>query len=186
MNWDWKTPEHKRILELVELGFTIVFVALLIVFKGGTASHVIEITPTGAPQAVNISSSPSATLPPPVDKVVLHATAIDYNGEKILPSNTAKLPDAVRFESFDYDATLGKELDIESTCNDAYYTVLIFSDSTNYKTNPAAAKVNSGHECPANHTVSAKLNLADFNLASGKYYFFLADQGSSGTWYNPR
>ncbi|MFA6407207.1 MAG: hypothetical protein WCV80_00685 [Candidatus Paceibacterota bacterium] len=180
-------PNIKRIWELVGLAFAIMFVVLLIVFRRelSGAPRVVDIGP--APEVKQeIMTNPSLTSLPPPEKEAVHASTIDYKGEKILPNNTEKLPEATRFESFSYDPAVGKEVNFTSTCNDVYYSVLIFSGLDDYKKNPGAAKVNNSFACPTNRIAVIKFNIADFNLPIGRYYVFIADQGKSGTWYNPR
>lgn len=100
------------------------------------------------------------------------------------PQNTFASPD--HFKTFDYDATAGKQIIISGTCTDLYYTILVFTVNNDYRTNPRAAAVNRAFACPATRMFSTELNLADSNLTTGAYYLFVADQGKTGSWYNPR
>ncbi|HEX8993683.1 MAG TPA: hypothetical protein VF803_00330, partial [Candidatus Paceibacterota bacterium] len=90
------------------------------------------------------------------------------------------------FHVFSYDSALGKVIDLSGACTDTYYALLVFSASDDYRTSPAKARVNQAHVCPAGGAFSLSVNLQNFNLQSGSYYLFIADQGKTGTWYNPR
>ncbi len=123
----------------------------------------------------------------PVDSFVVENQEVQlYKDEKVDISKPEKLPPAAKFKIFTYDAKVGKIINISGTCSDIYYAVLIFSANDDYKTNPAAAKINRAEECPQNRQFKTEFNLKDYNLLSGEYYFFAADQGKTGTWYNPR
>lgn len=111
---------------------------------------------------------------------------ISYGNEKISATETQKLPTATKFKTFSYDPKFGKVIEIAGTCSDFYYAIIVFKSTDDYKANPAMAKVNNAFECPASQMFKASLNLSDFNLPAGEYYFFVADQGKTGTWYNPR
>lgn len=97
-----------------------------------------------------------------------------------------KLPQATQFKSFAYDQTIGKTIAVSGSCTDAYYTIVIFRAADDYKKNPAAAVFNQAFPCPANHSFSQSIDIKNSNVPSGQYYFFVADQGNAGTWYNPR
>lgn len=106
--------------------------------------------------------------------------------EKITINEAEKLPDIKKFAAFFYDASSGKSTTISGACNDAYYAFLVFSTKDDYRKDPGAARVNRAFPCPENRVFKQEINFKEFNLLSGNYYFFIADQGKTGIWYNPR
>lgn len=130
------------------------------------------------------SSSPPAA---PVQKIEVANTApVIYGDKKVNLDKPADLPEAVSFKGFSYTAELGKQLSLSGACQDKYYAIVIFDSKDDYRQNPAAAKFNRAYECPENKTFQTDINLQQFNLPSGNYYLFVADQGETGSWYNPR
>lgn len=94
--------------------------------------------------------------------------------------------DPVSFKEFNYDATQGRKLKVHSIhCPDMYFAILVFASGDDYRTNPGLAKVNRAYLCNKNNS-QVTLDLSLYNLASGRYYYFVADQGAVGSWYNPR
>ncbi len=92
-----------------------------------------------------------------------------------------------KFHSFVYDQLSSvKTLKIQDECQNAYLTVLIFSKNDDYRIHPASAKFNRAFECSLGQIFSQEINLTSLNLLAGNYYYFLADQGQEGSWYNPR
>ncbi|MBI5306022.1 hypothetical protein HZB04_00290 [Candidatus Wolfebacteria bacterium] len=118
--------------------------------------------------------------------IIKEDSKIAYGDEKISASQTQKLPESAKFKTFSYDPKVGKIIEVAGACSDIYYAIIVFKATDNYKTSPALAKVNNALECPANRIFKTILNLGEFNLSTGEYYFFVADQGKTGTWYNPR
>ncbi len=111
----------------------------------------------------------------------------EYKGEKItVVTEPEKLPESTKFKSFAYDQTIGKTISVSGSCTDAYYTIVMFRAADDYKKNPAAAVFNQAFACPASRAFSQRIDVKKSNLPSGQYYFFVADQGNAGTWYNPR
>ncbi len=101
-------------------------------------------------------------------------------------ATVSDMPDPETFKTFTYDATRGKTLKVHSKgCPDKYFAVLIFSSADDYRANPAAAKVNQAFPCQKQNT-KIRLIMENYNLTSGDYYYFVADQGDAGSWYNPR
>lgn len=90
------------------------------------------------------------------------------------------------FKSFSYDASVGKVITLAGTCKDEYYALLVFKSSDDYRKDPARSYYNTAHPCPSSGMLTLEVNLKDFNLTSGSYYLFIADQGATGSWYNPR
>jgi len=96
-------------------------------------------------------------------------------------------PDPKKLHSFTYNPSLiNKNLLVEDKCQDDYLTILIFSKNDDYRIYPAKAKFNKAFECFSSQIVSQEINLSSLNLSAGNYYYFTADQGKEGSWYNPR
>lgn len=134
-------------------------------------------------------TAPIEKEPEPVKEefiVSMLTSTSTYGNEKITTDEPAKLPDAVKFQSFSYDPTQSKIIAVSGGCADTYYAVLVFNAKDDYRKDPAAARVNRASECPANKLFRTQFDLRDFNLPAGSYYFFVADQGEKGSWYNPR
>lgn len=91
-------------------------------------------------------------------------------------------PDPSRFKEFKYQ---GEDLGFNSECSDKYYTVLIYDEDVDYRTNPSSAKFNQASECPQSKKFKFTVG-QDTGLQEGKYYIIIADQGEEGNWYNPR
>ncbi|MBI5912995.1 hypothetical protein HY839_00975 [Candidatus Azambacteria bacterium] len=149
---------------------------------GGRTVNIVK-TPT-TQETVSAEKTPE----PLKEEFVVPATiaAATYGDEKVTTDEPAKLPEAVKFQSFSYDPAQGKVIAISGGCTDAYYAVLVFDAKTDYRKDPAAARVNRASECPADKLFRTQFDFRDFNLPAGSYYFFVADQGNKGSWYNPR
>lgn len=92
-----------------------------------------------------------------------------------------------KFRFFEYPLNQkNNRLIIETTCADDFYAVLIFSQGDDYRHRSSAAKYNKAFPCQINEEIKHEINLAELNLPPGKYYYFVADQGKEGGWYNPR
>ncbi len=103
--------------------------------------------------------------------------------------NLQNFPPANQFKTLIYNSTNSNQqkfLQIQTQCHDAYYTVLIFSSSDDYRQNPGSAKYNRAFACQKGQEIEHLVDLTGLNLADGKYYYFAADQGDKGSWYNPR
>ena len=102
----------------------------------------------------------------------------------------AHYPEPSKFQQINYDGvelTEQNSVIFESNCSDKYITILIFPRDTDYRQDPSRAVVNKAFECPQQKKFSYEFSFADLkNLPHGWYYGFLADQGESGLWYNPR
>lgn len=177
---------QKKKIHLIEA------VALAAVLVLGIAVYFFAKSPARQTEFTNQNGGQGATQPAQVVEapketfVAQENVKISYGNEKVSATETKKLPSAEKFKTFFYDSKIGKVIEIAGTCSDFYYTIVVFKSTNDYKTNPAMAKVNNAFECPASHIFKTSLNLRDFNLAAGEYYFFVADQGKTGTWYNPR
>lgn len=118
--------------------------------------------------------------------VVDENTTANYGDKKVTLDSPEDLPVSTSFNNFAYDQTKGESISITGSCSDAYYAILIFRSKDDYKKNPELAATNSAFECPEDKKFTKGFALKDFNLISGEYYFFVADQGKTGSWYNPR
>lgn len=77
-------------------------------------------------------------------------------------------------------------ISIIDRCNDAHYTLLIFRADIDYRKAPSAAVYNSASSCEKGEVIRITIQIENLSLTSGRYYYFIADQGESGVWYNPR
>lgn len=155
----------------------------------GTLNNLGRVTVT----APGMQREPSAIAPqasevkPLTEKFIITDTGITEGSKKEAITGDAKMLTApVNFKSFAYDANTGKIISISGNCSDKYYTFLIFDSSVDYRKDPAAARANRAFECPASKLFTLDMDLRSINLTSGDYYLFIADQGKTGSWYNPR
>ena len=133
-------------------------------------------------------ATPEAPPPKPEDIVIVNDTdGVQGSATENIATADPKIFSAPEnFKSFQYSKEEGKTLLLSGICRDAYYAVLVFDKNVDYRTNPAASRVNTAYECPASKKFSFEVSLQDFNLPDGSYYVFIADQGNTGSWYNPR
>jgi hypothetical protein len=136
-------------------------------------------TPTPTP-TTNTDNIPKQDF-----KVVENKVQYDP-GDKASISEPEKLPESKVFNVFSYNASAGKIINVSGTCSDAYFAIVVFFAADDYKKDPAKSVINKATECPASKNFTASLSMQDYNLPSGNYYFFVADQGKTGSWYNPR
>lgn len=176
----------REYLRITEIGAVIVLVvvgASYFAFRGS------------APIVVNVPGGTAVvTNTPPPAKPVITEHFVVTNMEKQVGSAKENIATAdpkifkapQNFKSFSYDASAGKIIALAGTCKDAYYALLIFKSTDDYRKDPARSYYNTAFPCPASGMVTLEVNLKDFNLPSGEYYLFIADQGNTGSWYNPR
>lgn len=124
----------------------------------------------------------------PYSETVSFETSGENRNSKL--EKLANYPDPSEFQQINYD---GKDLTgqniitFETRCSDKYVTALFFPADTDYRQDPARAVINKAFECPLSGSFIYEISFADFkNLSYGRYYGFLADQGVSDLWYNPR
>jgi hypothetical protein len=102
----------------------------------------------------------------------------------------ADYPKPSVFKTFSYGLGLYSdktELNISGICADAYYAVLIFNMDVDYREQANMAVYNSAQPCKSGERFSAEINLDKaVSARPGRYYYFVADQGRSGLWRNPR
>ena len=128
------------------------------------------------------------TAKTPVETFVVNEPSVTVGSQKenITTADIKIFKKPENFKSFSYDETVGKKISISGNCKDNYYAMLIFASKDDYRTDPGKAQSNRAFPCPANKSFSIDMDLKDINLQSGSYYIFIADQGDSGSWYNPR
>jgi hypothetical protein len=187
--------EWKKLLHITEILALLIFLAAgisyylwgdrsgAVVYDRSVANKIIE--PMGGSSAIAPQSTVEKfivqdTTPPPQTPAQIEAAKAAVTSAP----ETLKAPEV--FKSFDYDATRGKAISITGICHDKYYTLLIFANAVDYRKDPAAARVNSAFDCPASGNFTISLDVNKFNLQTGSYYLFVADQGTTGSWYNPR
>lgn len=78
------------------------------------------------------------------------------------------------------------ELRREIVCQNSLYTTLIFPADADYRKDPRSAVYNSANECLKGKQIEVVINKETLTLKPGRYYLVVADQGASGSWYNPR
>lgn len=100
-------------------------------------------------------------------------------------TNEQNLPVPNKFSSFTYTKSKPQTIKIQTKCADDYYAVLIFKSTDDYRQNPASAKFNRAFPCQPGQIITKEIDLSSLNLADGVYYYFVADQGREGGWYNP-
>ncbi|TSC51857.1 MAG: hypothetical protein LiPW41_804 [Parcubacteria group bacterium LiPW_41] len=179
--------DKTRIKKIVEYGGLAIGVAIIIltVLYGSLfklPEKTIEIKNSTPESSVSLKEA----IAIPHESITVEAPVIDYKGEKVEAKNIEKLPESKIFQTFSYDSTKGKVIDLTGTCTDVYYTIVVFDARDDYKKNPTSAKINSAHECPEGGRIKESIDLSTFGIDSGEYYIFVADQGSKGSWYNPR
>lgn len=178
--------DYLRMTEIVAVMILVVVVVVGVAFRGGAP---ITVT-TEEPKNEEVVSSSTAPIPKIVETESFIVTDIGkVEGsvkENIATADTKIFTAPENFKSFSYDSTLGKKIVLAGSCRDAYYAFLIFKSTDDYRKDPTRAYYNTAYPCPSNKIISLELNLKDINLTSGSYYLFLADQGNTGSWYNPR
>jgi len=89
------------------------------------------------------------------------------------------------FRYFEYSPKDKYAISVSGECAAAYYSLLIFNARDNYNENPGAARYNVAMPCPSGRKFERIVDLSSLHLTSGTYYFFTADQGNDGPWFNP-
>jgi len=147
----------------------------------------VTVDVSGVAPTLRESTETPVVKPPTEQFIVADLGKIEGSQkENIATADTNIFTAPVNFKSFSYDAKVGKVVSLSGNCSDKYYAVLIFDSSVDYRKDPSAARSNRAFECPAAKLFNTEVNLRDINLSSGSYYVFVADQGSTGSWYNPR
>lgn len=186
-NSEDRTAHYGRAIAIV---FVVVFIGFIAWYgltgKLGDLGKITAVAPKGD-QATNATTPAVPIVAPPTESFIITDMGSTGGSKKEAITGDAKILKApINFKSFAYDAKLGKTISISGNCSDKYYTLLIFDSSVDYRKDPAAAQANRASQCPAGKLFTIEMNLKDINLQSGSYYLFIADQGSTGSWYNPR
>ncbi len=168
-------------------------VGVLLVIGGGIGYFLLRDDTQGtvvfnAPDTTVFGTEQSPPPPKPEDIVIVQDNNVVEGSatENIATADPNIFSAPENFKSFQYKKADGKTLLLSGTCRDTYYAVLVFDKDVDYRTNPAAARVNTAYECPPSKKFSIEVSLQTFNLQDGSYYIFIADQGNAGSWYNPR
>jgi len=138
------------------------------------------------------SPAPAAPSPVPSSGGAEPTVSIRPSGSIGLPQNSpfVNFPPSSGFRTFAYDGISlngSSSFAITTTCHAAYVAVLIFPDTADYRENMARAIYNEAVPCSSGQPFTITIHPADLGHApSGTYYVFTADQGTTGTWYNPR
>lgn len=187
--------EWKKLLHISEILALAVFImaGTWYYFWGGAGNRVVyersavnkAIEPVGSSSVATPQSTSENFIVQEVASPLQTKAQIEAAKAAVISApETLVAPTA--FKSFDYDVARGKAISISGFCHDKYYTLLIFASAVDYRKDPAAARVNSAFDCPAGGKFTIALDLKSFNLTTGSYYLFVADQGATGSWYNPR
>ncbi|HUC01589.1 MAG TPA: hypothetical protein VMA75_01660 [Candidatus Paceibacterota bacterium] len=142
---------------------------------------------------VTTSSQPQSQTPPspPVHRYSFQTGS----GLSMDPKDLAWVP-AQEVGNYDASATASGQgqlptvtvvgensLRVAGTCSETYYTILLFMNVNDYKTNPAAALFNEAQPC-VNGSFAQTIADSDLppQLASGTYYLVVANQPAKGPW----
>ncbi len=94
-----------------------------------------------------------------------------------------KMPPPSSYKMFVYDGT---PITVTGECLDAYQTILIYNEKSDYREDTLSAKYNLATACVAQEDFSVIIDLTNAQLVMGEtYYIIRAHQGSTGSWYNP-
>lgn len=171
----------KKVRKLLVLEITI-FVLILIfgyriyVFVSSDRAAVLDGQPFGISQ-IPAKVGGDMVLDPNTNIRASHGSGITQNKDSYR---------AESFRSFKYSALSEQFLEVSGSCKDDYYAILIFRKNDDFIKSAGSAKYNRASSCPASGKFIEKIDLKSINLTEGLYYFFVADQGASGSWYNPR
>lgn len=183
--------EEKHYGRIVAIVITVAILGLAVWYGvTGKLSELGKVTVEVSPvtQTPSVGSTTVPVVVPPADQFIVTdlGKVEGSQTENIATADTKIFTAPINFKSFTYDASKGKVISISGNCSDKYYAVLVFDSAVDYRKNPSAARSNRAFECPATKLFNVEMNLRDINLQSGSYYVFIADQGSTGSWYNPR
>ncbi len=103
------------------------------------------------------------------------------SGAGFLDPVLSRFPPPEKYQRFSHG------MQVVTPCNDAYVALLVFPAAVDYRKDVAKAVFNQAFSCERGRTFSHTFR--ENNLASvkeGEYYLIIADQGTSGAWYNLR
>ncbi len=183
--------EEKHYGRIVAIVITVAVLGLAVWYGAtGKLSDLGKVTVEVSPetQTLSIGSTTVPVVVPPADQFIITdlGKVEGSQTENIATADTKIFKAPVNFKTFAYDASVGKTISLSGNCSAKYYTLLIFDSNVDYRKEPSAARSNRAFECPATKLFNVEMNLKDINLQSGSYYVFIADQGSTGSWDNPR
>lgn len=180
-----KSPTKKihimeTILSLLLLAFVIAFLQYF--HYTPSKSNYSSDSASSATKSTDMASVPKV----PVESITIKDTSEVLNSKPVTTdqSKPTKAPES--FNTFTYDAQQGKRIVISGVCHADYYALLIFKSQDDYRKNVTGSLINKAYQCPTSSKFKLDFDLRDFNLISGHYYLFVADQGKTGSWYNPR
>lgn len=182
----WNIREHLRDVEIASLIIVVVLAGVGLAYRG--TGSTVSFTRTDLPAARATTPAPLVEPVPEKEIVVTPMTSVVVGSptENIATADPKIFKAPENFKTFSYDKNVGKRMTITGTCGDSYYALLIFKSTDDYRKDPARAYYNTAYECPKTKIIALDINLQDFNLPTGEYYMFIADQGEKGSWYNPR
>lgn len=185
------THEEKHYGRIVAIVITVAILGLAVWYgMTGKLSELGKVTVevSSVPAASSTSTPQAPVVQPPTEQFVVTDLGKKEGSQKenIATADTKIFTAPINFKSFTYDASKGKVISISGNCSDKYYAVLVFDSAVDYRKSPGSARSNRAFECPTTKLFNVEMNLRDINLQSGSYYVFIADQGSTGSWYNPR
>ena len=102
----------------------------------------------------------------------------------------ANFPPPSQFQTLTNDANGlngSDSLSITATCHDVFLAVLIFPSRFDYRSDVSKEVYNQASPCQPGQAFHKTISKTEMeNLPFGTYYVIVADQGTTGTWYNPR
>jgi len=100
------------------------------------------------------------------------------------PMVLSDYPTPDKFQHFTYSAK-NNIIEVNGECRDAYYTILVFPEGVDYRKNPTQARFNTAFPCPKEKIFKRVIDLSLSNLQNENYYIIRAQQGETGSWYEP-
>lgn len=178
----------KKYIRVVEITAVVLFIIIVSGFSFIKWRDNSKVVVYVAPNSGAVGASAPAAPEPAKESFVVQeiGSVVGSSKENIATADPKIFKPSTEFKSFNYDASVGKIVSVFGTCRDSYYAILVFEEGRDYRKEPSASRYNSAFPCPSGGKFSAEINLKEANLPSGKYYMFVADQGNTGSWYNPR
>lgn len=153
-----------------------------------TQSEDLSDATTSPPQAQPQIQPQSAPAVPRYSFQASGGTSIDAEDLSWVPAEDLKNYDASATAAD--NGTLptvtvvgGSAIRVAGTCSEAYYTILLFANQSDYSTNPASALLNVAEPCVGG-SFAQTIEDSDLppQLASGTYYLVVANQPAKGPW----
>lgn len=89
------------------------------------------------------------------------------------------------FPLIEVKAGTATQFTVQGTCQDIYYTVLLYASDRDYRDDPTANVFNQAFACNKGQKFNQEITLPVGRLIPGVYYLLQADQGAEDSWYNP-